>query len=588
VKQTFQDPLSHNFHSSTPTRSLFKLLNINWFGYLTLLVVFCFKHSPVWIFPILIAKMIDALTTRADTDMNILLAMAFAQVILLALNIPLQYIFFTKMSRPIRQMERSLRSALITRLHQLSFSFLDNTKSGKLEAKILRDVEQVQTMCFHLGQFAPMAILNMLIAIAYTSWHQPLMLIFFVVQVPISIGLIRFFKKRLIAHNEAFRREVENMNADVSESIDMIPVTRAHGVEEQAEEDLYQKFENVEREGLRLDQFNSIFGSCTWVIFQLSTMNALAVAAYLAWTGYITVGEVVLYQGLFNMIVFSVQEIVNAVPIASKGYESVKSIGEVLECPDFEWNEGKEKISSIEGNIDFENICFAYPENKLNAIDDFNLKIEKGETIALVGESGSGKTTLMSLLIGFRRADSGRILLDGLDMQDIDMRTWRRHISVVPQQPLLMSGSIKDNIAYGLENIPNEQIMEAVEAASLTSFIDTLPEGIHTNLKEGGKSLSGGQRQRIAIARAFIRDPKVIIFDEATSALDLATEKLVQEAINKLAKGRTTFIIAHRLSTIRHADRIIVMDKGKILEAGAPDELLKEEGAFFDLFMHQY
>jgi ATP-binding cassette, subfamily B, bacterial len=483
----------------------------------------------------------------------------------------------------VRQMERRLRVGLITRLHQLSFSFLDEKKSGQLETKILRDVEQIQTMSFHILQFAPMALLNISVAIIYTSWHQPLMLIFFVLQVPISLLIVRFFRRNMRKRNEAFRREMENMNADVAESIDMIPVTRAHGVEQRTEQGLHQRFYSVEQQGIRLDKFNALFGAFSWVTFQLSMVNAIVVSAFLAYHGYISVGDVVLYQGFFNMIVFSIEGIVNSVPILAKGFESVHSLGEVMESPDFEENEGKEVIGSVHGAIKFDEIEYTYPGANERAINGVTLDVNQGETIALVGGSGSGKSTLMALLIGFRRVDQGQILLDGKSVSEIDMRSWRRFISVVPQQPLLMSGTIRDNIAYGLEGISDEQIDDAIEAASLTSMVESLSNGIDTELKEGGRSLSGGQRQRIAIARAFIRDPRVIIFDEATSALDLATEQLVQKAINRLAEGRTTFIIAHRLSTIRHADRVVVMEKGRIAEQGSIHELMEQKGVYYQL-----
>ncbi len=436
-------------------------------------------------------------------------------------------------------------------------------------------------MCFHLGQFAPMAIMNLAVALIYTTIKEPLMLVFFALQVPLSLVLLRFFRNTMNTRNEAYRMQLESMNAYVSESIEMIPVTRAHGVEKQTEQDLSQRFVDVEKEGVRLDLFNALFGSCTWVTFQISMVNALIISAVMAWYGYISVGDVILYQGFFALIIQSIESIINSFPVAYRGIESLKSIGEVLECPDLEHNEGKELIEKVVGRVEFQDVCFAYTKDSAPAVAEFSLNVEAGKTVALVGESGSGKSTLMSLLIGFRRPDSGKILLDGTSMECIDMRSWRQHLSMVPQQPLLMSGTIRENIAYGLVGISDEQILDAIEAASLSTLIATLPDGIDTRLLEGGQSLSGGQRQRIAIARAFVRNPRIIIFDEATSALDVTTEREVQEAITRLAKGRTTFLIAHRLSTIRNADLVVVLEKGKIIEQGSLQELVAQQGAFY-------
>lgn len=584
---TTDDPLGLNFRSTHPVRTLFRLLKLNPVEYSILFVVYTIKHSPVWLLPIFVAHLIDVLGNPDAAKLPGLLGLGLGVVVLLAMNIPLQVYFFTSISRDIRQMETRLRAALVTRLHHLSFSFLDSTKSGKLQSKILRDVEQLQTMCFHLAQFAPMAITNLLVAILYTSIQEPLMLGFFALQVPLSLLLIRFFRKTMNSRNEAYRTQLESMNASVSESIEMIPVTRAHGVEEYTQEELGARFTSVQREGQRLDQFNALFGACSWVTFQLSMVNALAVSAYLAWHGYITVGEVVLYQGFFGLIVGSIESIINSVPIAFRGMESLRSIGEVLECPDLERNEGKERVESVNGAVEFESVEYTYPEDNEPTLKGLSLRVQPGETIALVGESGSGKTTLMSLLIGFRRPQNGRVLLDGVPMEQLDMRTFRRHIAVVPQQPLLFSGSLRENVAHGLPHLTDDEVMEALEAASLLEVVSELPQGIHTRLSESGMSLSGGQRQRVAIARAFARNPRLIILDEATSALDVQTEREVQEAILRLAKGRTTFIIAHRLSTIRHANRIIVLGKGRILEEGTHEELLQKGGAFADLWRLQ-
>ena len=211
------------------------------------------------------------------------------------------------------------------------------------------------------------------------------------------------------------------------------------------------------------------------------------------------------------------------------------------------------------------------------------LEVEPGKTVAIVGESGAGKSTLISLIIGFMMPDQGHIRIDGKDITAIDLKSYRRFISVVPQTPLLFTGTLKDNITYGMEDATDEQIEQAIEAANLKTMVDELPDGLNTVLDEHGANLSGGQRQRISIARAIIRNPKVILLDEATSALDVISEREIQKAVKKLIHGRTTFVVAHRLSTIRDADWIVVMDHGRVAEQGTYTELMEKQGIFYHM-----
>lgn len=220
-------------------------------------------------------------------------------------------------------------------------------------------------------------------------------------------------------------------------------------------------------------------------------------------------------------------------------------------------------------------------------LNGLNLKVNKGETIALVGESGAGKSTILNLVIGFNMPTGGLLTIDGEDITQIDLRSYRKHLAVVPQTSILFSGSIRDNITYGQENVSDEMLRQVIEAANLAELVDSLPDGVDTAVGEHGGTLSGGQRQRISIARALIRNPQVIVLDEATSALDSISEKLIQEAISNLTRERTTFIVAHRLSTIRDADKIAVIADGRCVEYGTFDELMALKGEFYKMKMIQ-
>ncbi|NEQ55076.1 MAG: ATP-binding cassette domain-containing protein, partial [Leptolyngbya sp. SIO3F4] len=265
------------------------------------------------------------------------------------------------------------------------------------------------------------------------------------------------------------------------------------------------------------------------------------------------------------------------------GAEAICSVGEVLECADVESNQDKQIVNRVTGTFCFENVSFTYPEQSYPALREIELTIAAGETIALVGPSGAGKSTLANLIIGFLRPTSGQILLDGQDMNQLDLRTYRQFVSVVAQETILFEGSVRDNIIYGTESVTDTHLKQAIRDAQAEDFIVQLPQGLNTFIGENGVRLSGGQRQRLAIARALIRNPRILILDEATASLDTVSEAMIQSALSKLLKGRTTFVIAHRLSTIRQADRIVVLDQGQIQEIGSHHQLLKRDGLYAKL-----
>jgi len=234
----------------------------------------------------------------------------------------------------------------------------------------------------------------------------------------------------------------------------------------------------------------------------------------------------------------------------------------------------------VRGEILFEQVGFQYPRGRETALQDINLRIAPGETVAFVGASGAGKSTLVNLAMGFRAPTTGRVLLDGRDLRELDLRTYRRQIGVVPQATILFNGTLRENITYGLAEVDDARLWDILTQASLADFVRSLPQQLDTPLGESGTRLSGGQRQRLAIARALIRDPRVILLDEATSALDTESERLVQASLIRLTAGRTTLIVAHRFSTIRQAHRIVVLEAGRIVEIGTLAELLAAGGTF--------
>jgi ATP-binding cassette subfamily B protein len=459
--------------------------------------------------------------------------------------------------------------------------FHADQSSGRLQSKVLRDVEAVQGLCQHLVDSGLSGVVGLIVAFSVTLPKDPRTALLYVLLVPIAVVIQRLLRNYVVRRNQDFRKSVEEMLARVGEMIAMIPVTRAHGLEEHEVEQVSVRLTSVERAGVRFDVINAVFGASWWTGMHLVEIVFLALVSHRAFTtGTPTVEDVILYWGFFQVVLGSVSLIVNMYPTVARGMEAIRSIGEVLECPDVEQNAGKRKVNAVRGAYRFERVTFGYGSDQAAAVRDLSLDVTAGECVAFVGPSGAGKSTVMNLIIGFRRPTAGRILLDGTDMNELDLRTYRRFIAVIPQETLLFSASVRDNITYGLPVVPESRLRQILDAANVTEFLPQLPDGLDTVVGERGAKLSGGQRQRVAIARALIRDPRVILLDEATSALDVVSERYVQEAIDRLVRDRTTFIVAHRLSTIRRAGRIVVLKDGQCVEAGTADELLRRQGEF--------
>lgn len=544
---------------------------------------FTLKHSPTWIIPIVTANIINEVTRGdPDTPRTILINVAVLMVVLV-LNIPLNYIHTWLYAKAVREIECDLRSALVRKMQQLSISYYSRTQSGRLQSKIIRDVEQVQTLSAQIFISILSILTGLIVSFAVVITRSREVFLFFVLTIPAAVFLVVLFRSRIQQDNRQFRREVEQTSAQVMEMVEMIPVTRAHAREDQETARMEAQLRRVAQKGLRLDMVQTYFGSISWVVFQVFQVLCLGFTAWMAFGGRIGIGDITLYQTYFSSIVGQIANLVTLIPIIAKGLESVTSIGDVLREADVEDNRGKPVLSQVRGAIRYEGVTFSYSDNEPPILQNFSLDIRPGETVAFVGGSGSGKTTLINLAIGFLHPQKGRVLVDGQDLAKINLNSYRQHISVVPQQSTLFTGTIRENITYGSDEITEEQLQQIIHATHLEDVINRFPKGLDAPISEHGANLSGGQRQRISIARAFVRDPRILVLDEATSALDLASEKQIQSALQELTKGRTTLIVAHRLSTIRNADRIAVIGQGGLLECGSYQELMAKKGAFYEL-----
>lgn len=542
------------------------------------------QHSPTWVVPILTAAIIDIITypERGGTITDIILYSIIA-LIFISQNAVTTYTVMRIYGRLTRRIEYSLRSSIIDKLQHLSIMYHKNVSSGKLQSKIMRDCEHVELLLAQLFRNSIVIVANLAVAISVTMSKSPIVILFFIILVPIEILLLKFFRNKIKQRNTTFRKEIERTQSNVSEMIELIPVARAHGLQKKEAEKMDAMLENVMSAGYNLDKTNTFFSSCTWVLMEAAKLTCLSFTAYLAFKGKITVGDVVLYQTYFGQIVNAINSVLNIYPQLSKGMESINSIGEILYEENVETDNAIVPLDNMQGAVEFRDIFYKYEDGDRWILNNFNLSVKPGESIAFVGGSGAGKSTILNLLIGFDRPQDGKILIDRINMLNLDMTQYRNQIAVVPQATILFSGTVRDNITYGLDNVSDEEVYKVIMSVGLEDLIDEMPNGIHTQLGEHGGKLSGGQRQRISIARALLRKPKIIIFDEATSALDSASEKKVQAAVDNMMKQCTTFLVAHRLSTIKNADRIAVISQGKISEIGTYDQLMELKGDFYTL-----
>lgn len=570
-------------HGKHSVRVLLEFYRGQYHKFLLSTLFFLLKHSPALLSPLLIANVVNGVIEGGEAGSRAIFINVGIWLGLLSIHLPANWIHNQLKSRVIRNTEAGLRAALVRKLQELSIPYHTGSQSGRLQSKIMRDVEAVETLSSQLFVNLLNIVMNLVITLSITAVKNRLILVFFILVAPVAAGAVVAFRAKIHRENRSFRQGMEETSARVMEMVEMVPVARAHALEDKEAARISALLEETANRGYRLDMVQAHFGAVSWVVFQVFQVVCLAVSGFMAMSGLIKVGDVTFYQSSFTTVVNQFSALINLLPILTKGLESVSSIGEVLSSDEIEENEGKEELLSLRGEYAFKQVSFSYPGSSKEVLHGLDFTVKQGETIALVGESGSGKTTILNMLIGFILPSGGQLMLDGKDMKGMNLRTYRRFLSVVPQTPVLFTGTVRENITYGLEHVSEEQIAQAVEAANLSEVVKRLPQGLDTMIEEHGANLSGGQRQRISIARALIRNPQVIILDEATSALDSISESEIQEALERLTKGRTTFIVAHRLSTVRGADRILVIGQGRIREQGSYQELMAKKGEFYQM-----
>ena len=537
------------------------------------------------VFPLAVNRIIDDLLPTNNWKYIIIACVALLAIYLLStlLNFIVSY-YGHKLGINI---ETDLRENLFSKLQKQSFKFFDNNKTGHLVSRMTNDLMDIGEIAHHGPEdlfIAFMTIFGAFFVMFQINWQ--LAIIVFTV-VPFLIVLSVYFSRKM---TRAFKRmfgDIANYNARIENNISGIRVVQSF-TKEDHEIQLFNR-SNSEFRLTKLLAYK-IMAWSTSMNFILMKLVALTVLGFGAWYvihGKMTYGEFVAFIMLSNIFIAPIKQISSILETLPKGYAGFKRYLELVDMfPDIHDVKDAIEVDSVKGDVVFENVSFGYEADR-TILKDISFSVTAGNTIALVGASGGGKTTLCSLLPRFYDIQSGSIKIDGIDIRDYKLTSLRKHIGIVQQDVFLFDGTIRDNIMYGNTEASEAQLYQAIEDAQLNDLIEQLPEGLETLIGERGVKLSGGQKQRVSIARIFLKNPPILILDEATSALDTETEKAVQKALERLSINRTTLVIAHRLATIKHADRIIVVQNGEIIEQGAHDNLLHQDGAYKNLILAQ-
>lgn len=483
------------------------------------------------------------------------------------------------------RIEHDMRNEIFSHYQKLSFAFYDNQKVGQLLSRVTSDLFDISELLHHGPEDVVISVIKFVGSfLILCNINVSLTLVAFAF-LPVIVAYAFYFNKKMKRAFKRNRARIADINSQIEDSLSGIRAVKSFGNEEIE----MKKF----REGneLFVESKRNSYWYMAWYHSGLGALTTLVtVAVLVAGAGLITgtgmdVADLVTFLLYINNFTEPIKKLINFTEQFQNGYSGYERFLEVLDIePDIKDAPDAVSISQAKGDICFDNVSFRYEENQDTVLSHIDLQVKAGDYLAIVGSSGGGKTTLCSLIPRFYDVDGGRILLDGTDIRRFRLADLRRQIGIVQQDVYLFAENVMENIRYGRPDATDEEVIRAAKLANAHEFIEQLPDGYLTDIGQRGVKLSGGQKQRLSIARVFLKNPAILIFDEATSALDNESEKIVQQSMEELAKGRTTFVIAHRLSTIRNAQRILVLTPNGIEEQGTHEELLAKNGIYAKLY----
>ncbi|SHJ71389.1 ATP-binding cassette, subfamily B [Clostridium amylolyticum] len=558
-----------------------------------------YKFKATWIVLLMIFVMICGILNpyllKIAIDNNItngdIKGLLIIGVILLILNILAAIatrIRIISMSSITNNILINIREELYTHIQKLSFSFFDNRPVGKILARVIGDVNALQELFTNsITSFIPELLSLVCVTIMMFFLNFKLALASIII---LPILFISMFAVETISRKrwDAYRKKRSNLNAFTHEDFAGIKVVQAFANEDHTSKTFDKLIKDLMGTFVKTVRLNDLFWPLVELSWGVGTIVVFLVGVRLINDGSITVGTLIAFTMYIGMFWRPIMNISNFYNTLISNFSAAERIFDILDIePEIVNIKDAVKMPKIKGNVEFKNVTFSYEEGN-PVLNDISFKVSPGENIALVGATGAGKTTITSLLSRFYDTEIGEVLIDGRNIKKVDLESLRSQMGIMLQDTFLFSATIKENIRYGKLDATDEEVIAAAKAVNAHDFIMNMEKGYDTEVNERGSRLSLGQRQLISFARAMLANPRILILDEATSNIDTFTEKLVQQGIKKLLRGRTSFVIAHRLSTIRDCDRIMVIDDGMIKESGTHEELLSQRGIYFNLYMSQY
>ncbi|MCK5466651.1 ABC transporter ATP-binding protein [Candidatus Parcubacteria bacterium] len=536
--------------------------------------------------PYIYGKIVDLII--ADEAMSVIFGILFLWLILsFVKDLGKRYVSIKGMKVGIKCMHDFV---LILNSHSLNLKlqYHKKQKSGKLSSRYIKASDALESILFEVIWFVPEVLMILFVLIFMALFIHWLLFLIVAINILIYVFITLKYSRSISSCIIETQKSYEDAFGFVYDSISNIQTVKANSKEKYENEKVSAVFKNKTQKYFK--KFLLILNKVEFwqsVSLPIGFFVLFIAMAVMFKNGIMTAGQFVTVVGYLGLISAPVKNLGTRISRFRRWMGTIKHGYSLLDEETEPYNKkGAIKLKDIKGEMEFRKINFCYHETR-RVLKDISFKINSGEVVALVGESGVGKSTMMDLISRYNIPTSGKIFLDGIDIQKIDLRNLREQIAIVPQEVSLFNDTLKSNIIYGRLNATNEEISEAIKAANADEFINNFPDKINQEVGERGVKLSTGQKQRVAIARAILKDPKILILDEATSALDSKSEMLVQQALKRLIAGRTTFVIAHRLSTIMHADKILVIDKGEIVEEGKHKDLIKNKKLYYKLFSLQ-